>query len=206
MNPGTIQVKVQFDPGQVARRFHALPPKMQRSIRRKAMRRALGIIRNALRARVRLHRTGYVRPHLGDETAIITRNYRKSRSRGTYLLWGGVGIRFGEAPLRKLGKIQGAAVPGTGRTHIGAYTRRVRQVFGRTIPTQTVTVRTHGRKARGRRTPYQSFLPGWRWHFIDQGTRRFVGRQYMATITQASRNMVVQKFRQAADHLVRTAR
>lgn len=194
---GMIRLRVEFDPGTVERKFLALPKRMQRSIRRKAMKAGLAIIRGSLRRQLAAHRTSYVRPHLADSVATVSRNIRKSRRRGTYLLWGAVGIRFGKAPLRMLGKLQGAAAAGGGTTAVQSYTR---SVGGRAI-----AVQGHSRRARARTTPYPADLPGWRWHFIERGTKRFIGRRYLERITLAARGMVAAKVRQTANELIRKA-
>lgn len=201
---GLIRIRVQFDAGRVERKFRELPGKMQRSIRRRAMRKALTVVSSALKGELAKHRTRYGRPHLADNVAVVNRNYRKSRRRGTYLLYGAAGVRFGGAPLKVMAKAQ-AAAPGPEQS-VSGYRRTITSAFGRALPSTTVTVAPHTRKGKPRANPYAGFLPGWRWHFIEGGTRRFMGRKYLERITAASRGLVTQTFRDTASQLIRSGR
>jgi len=86
-----IRYQPQIDP-TLMKRLQQLSPKLQRTIRRRAMRQALTVFKKLATPLYRRHRTSIPRKHLDQSLAVKTRTYRRGK---TTVFWGAMGFRMG---------------------------------------------------------------------------------------------------------------
>ena len=150
---GSVGVSFKIDFRELDHRLRKLPEKMALRIQRRGMRKGLVVWAGVIRSLFARHRSDYARPHLADHVAVVSRVYRRHRSR---LIWGGVGIRKGAASSTQLNRAVAATVA------------------------QGVDSRGTMRRLFGGSSAYFRELPGWRLHFLEFGTHSNYGNGVQA--------------------------
>lgn len=179
---GKVGVSFKIDSAQLDRRLRGLPVKAALTIQRKAMRRGLVVWQQVLRGMFARHRSDYLRPHLADHVAVVSRVYRRG---GARLVWGGVGIRKGVATTKAMNRAISSTLAEGGDERA-----TFRRLFGR------------GKGASAFRD-----LPGWRLHFLESGTRsrRRRGHFYFPKAMSVAGNRVLDAIQQEMQRLVTEA-
>lgn len=141
---GQVGATFRIDAKRLDRRLKLLPEKLANRIQRRAIRRGLVVWQQLLRAMFARHRTDLIRPHLNDHLATVSRVY--NRGAGRRIIWGGTGVRKGEASSRQLQVAAGATIAEGGDQ------------------------RASFRRLFRNKSAFRA-LPGWRLHFLESGTR-----------------------------------
>lgn len=175
---GRVGASFKIDVRELDHRLRNMPEKMALTIQRRGMRRGLKVWESMIRMLFARHRSDYVRPHLVDNVAVVSRVYRRRSHR---LIWGGVGIRKGAASSRELNMAVSRTM---------AHGADLRGTYRRLL----------GKSSSGFRD-----LPGWRLHFLEFGTNSNRGNGVLAfpRAMQMGGERVRQVIRESISKLIR---